>query len=102
MSEIIEHELNQLHGQQVCVVRPYFGSQSDSWTGHLTALRGEDYPLKFHFGTAFHFAILFIADDVVGIDDPQEDIDNHLPTIRLKGPADYVRPYQPTPLPQSA
>jgi len=93
MSELIEHQLNQLNDQTICIVRPYFGFQSDSWIGRLSVLQHK-YPLEFHFGTGQGVAILFIADDVVRIDPPQ-DVDNSLIIIRLKGPADYTRPYQP-------
>lgn len=88
MSEILEHELNELHGDGVCVVRPGFGTQSDSWTGLLNTIHGV-YPLKFQF-TVQNFAMLFTVEDVVKI----EYRNLLLPIIRLKGPKDYVNQTQ--------
>ena len=83
--ETMEHELSKLDGRNVCIVRPFFGTQSDSWTGRLTVLIHR-YPLEFHFGFGAG-AILFTAEDVVEIDN-QDDDDNPI-VIRLKGPLGY-------------
>jgi hypothetical protein len=89
MSELIEHKLNQLNHQPVDVVRPGYGTQSESFVGYLTVF-GDHYPLQFqvqHSGGA----LLFTVDDVVRIDPPKNPTDerNQQPIIRLKGPQDY-------------
>ena len=88
--EQLEHELTLLHNKIVVVVRPGYGTQSDSWGGMLTVLNG-DYPPKFHFaGTGM--AIFFTVDDVSKLDPP---VDNRTEKIiRLKGPHDYAQAYQ--------
>jgi hypothetical protein len=91
-SEQIEHELTLLHGKVVVVVRPGYGTQSDSWGGQLTVLNA-DYPPKFHFA-AMGMAILFTADDVITLDNGVDGkVDK---VIRLKGPHDYAESYQPS------
>lgn len=95
MSERIEHELSKLHLGVVDVVRPGFGTQSDSYVGYLTVVSGKDaYPLRFQVQCA-GCSLLFTADDVVRIDPPVDPKDerNQQPIIRLKGPSDYVAQY---------
>ena len=95
MSERIEHQLNQIAGAKSLtgnvadVVRPGYGTQSDSWVGYLNTV-GNEYPLRFQFQYAGG-CILFTADDVVRIDPPKDPTDerNQQPIIRLKGPQDY-------------
>lgn len=86
MSEVIEHQLHQLNGSAVALVRPNYGTQSDSWTGFLTTVEANEYPYRFQFQFAGG-AIIFTSDDVVKIDPPQT-LDCK-PVIRLKGPQDY-------------
>jgi hypothetical protein len=67
----------------VILVRPFFGTQSDSWMGRLTAFNSA-YPIQFQLK---HQSgnILFTVEDVVKIES------NTTPTIiRLKGPNHYV------------
>lgn len=89
MSEQIEHQLNQLNGKFVNVVRPFFGKQSDSWAGMIQTVNNDKYPLLFQFvSSAADMAIIFITDDVVKIDYPSHT-EVSVPVIRLKGPQDY-------------
>ena len=88
--EQIEHELTLLHDKIVVVVRPGYGTQSDSWGGQLTVLNG-NYPPKFHFAAA-GMAILFTADDVTTLDNGVDGKVDRI--IRLKGPHDYAETYQ--------
>ena len=85
MSELLEHNLHLLSGKQVTVVRPGFGTQSDSWSGIINS-KTEDWPIKFLF-VSTSIQILFQVEDVLKID-PAE-----FPVIRLKGPADYEPKY---------
>jgi glutamine amidotransferase PdxT len=83
-SEHAEFELKQLHGKRVTVVRPYYGTQSDSWAGELYLAGVGDYPLKFQFVSSI--SILFKADDVVNV-----ETNTPIPIIRLKGPQHYIQ-----------
>jgi hypothetical protein len=90
--ELIEHNLHQLNGKRVVVIRPSFGSQSDSWNGELDELNnvGTEFPLRFQFRDG-SFAMLFKASDV-------KKIETHSTVnavIRLKGPYDYKEQLQP-------
>lgn len=85
MSERLEHELHLLNEKVVSVVRPFFGTQSDCWSGTIRSLT-ESYPIRFHFTSACQ-QIIFEVDDVIRIDPPQNPNDERsVPTIRLKGP----------------
>ena len=85
----MESELVSLNNEIVVVVRPFYGSQSDSFVGHLSVLDG--YPIRFHFRQEGK-AILFTVEDVVKLEDP---LDNQTKkTVRLKGPHDYREFYQ--------
>jgi hypothetical protein len=92
--EQLEHELTLLHNKIVVVVRPGYGTQSDSWGGMLTVLNG-DYPPKFHFA-GVGMAILFSVEDVRKLDDPTNETREVSKIIRLKGPHDYEEAYQAT------
>lgn len=85
MSERLEHELHLLNGKTVSIVRPGYGTQSDSWVGVLNSVT-ETYPVRFHFVSNGQ-SIVFEVEDVVRID-PPVDLDM-TPIIRLKGPQDY-------------
>lgn len=80
--EILEHNLHLLSGKQVTVVRPGFGTQSDSWSGIINS-QTEDWPIKFYF-VSTGIQILFQVEDVLRLD---------ATVIRLKGPADYEQKY---------
>ena len=78
---LIEHLLVELKGQLVIVVRPMFGTQSDSWTDTLI-VHDKEYPLQFEVrGT------LFYVSDVSSIESAGE-------IIRLKGPHEYNEKYE--------
>lgn len=87
-AEQIEHELVNRSGAEVTVVRPGYGSQSDSWRGFLKASTG-DYPVIFQVQSPLS-ATIFKAEDITDVEDitDHEDVG---PTaiIRLKGPEDY-------------
>lgn len=83
MSELLEHNLHLLSGKQVTVVRPGFGTQSDSWSGIINS-QTEDWPIKFYF-VSTGIQILFQVEDVLRLE--KIGVDN---VIRLKGPADYA------------
>jgi hypothetical protein len=91
MSEVIEHELNQLNGQAVVVVRPGFGTQSDSWTGVLET-QGNAYPLQFCFRSAGQ-SIVFTAEDVTKVEQTASGrvlAGTTIAVVRLKGPQQYM------------
>ncbi len=85
--ELIEHELNTRRGAVVMVVRPGFGTQSDSWIGTLTVTHRE-FPMIFQVKSE-GMTMIFRADDVVKID-PSRDAEADC-IVRLKGPSDYMR-----------
>lgn len=68
------------------VVRPSFGTQSDSWIGVLT-ITHRDVPMIFQVkGDAL--TTIFRADDVVKIE-PSRNADADF-ILRLKGPLDFL------------
>jgi hypothetical protein len=84
--EQVEHELNNRKGAMAMVVRPYFGTQSDSWIGVLTVTH-RDFPMIFQVkGDAM--TTIFRADDVVNIE-PARNADADF-ILRLKGPLDFL------------
>jgi len=90
MSERLEHELDQLNGKTVCVVRPGYGNQSDSWVGILTSERTV-YPIHFLFSLP-GFSMRFVVTDVVKVDSlatASMDTLGYRAVVRLKGPEDY-------------
>lgn len=78
-TEVLEHNLHLLSGKQVTIVRPGFGTQSDSWSGIVNS-QTEDWPIKFLF-VSTGIQILFQVEDVLSV---VGDV------IRLKGPDDYI------------
>lgn len=91
-SEQIEHKLMQIiNSKRVDVVRPFFGTQSDSWSGTLRLDGAIDvYPIYFYFyPMAGGSSIRFTAEDVLRIDDPPQHAKFSDGTIRLKGPQHY-------------
>lgn len=91
MSERIEHLLVELDGKSVEVVRPMYGTQSDSWRGFLTVYDTTEFPIKFHLQHGGG-CIIFTSDDVkfVGAGPLGEHSVSGI--IRLKGPQNYVAP----------
>lgn len=91
--EQLEHELNIRKGAAVIVVRPGFGTQSESWEGILTLCNRNAFPLIFQV-QAPRGANIFRADDVVSVENTLTNQPSIL--IRLKGPNDYLgRPVVP-------
>jgi len=89
MSEVIEHELHQLNGKAVDVVRPGYGTQSDAWMG-IIFTDGVSYPLRFQFKHVGG-SILFQSDDVIKVEHrntPERSTVTKV-VIRLKGPEQY-------------
>lgn len=88
MSELLEHELCLLHGKTVMLVRPFFGTQSDSWVGEIFA-DSEHYPVTFQVKSASQSkSTIFTVADVSKIEIPKDDSVKII--IRLKGPLDYA------------
>ena len=80
---MLEEQLISKRGQLVTVVRPFFGSQSESFHSSLDVIEKSD-------GNLFHLStdgpsIIFKFSDVKSIEK-----DN---VIRLKGPMDYRAEY---------
>jgi hypothetical protein len=90
----MEYELSQLNGKRVVIIRPGYGTQSDSWGGSLVVL-GEEYPPRFHF-SGVGMAILFSVEDVRKLEEPANELKEVNKIIRLKGPHDYEEAYQTT------
>ena len=85
--EILEHELNLRRGAIVMVVRPGFGTQSDSWVGTLTVTHA-DFPMIFQVACANDsMCMIFRADDVTNVEPTNKYT---CLIIRLKGPLDYL------------
>jgi hypothetical protein len=88
--EVMEHELVLMAGNVITVVRPYFGTQSDSWIGELMV--HSEYPIKFEMRSPTH-SLLFTIEDVASFQDTS-NLSIRVPykaIIRLQGP-DYVIP----------
>ncbi len=83
----LENALCLHHGSIVTIVRPSFGTQSDSWTGQLTA-HTDKFPIQFQVISAWQAAI-FQVDDVVEIETPDSGDRQGELVIYLKGPKDY-------------
>ena len=79
--EELENQLCLAHGKDVIIVRPFFGTQSDSWAAYLT-VRTTEYPITFEFVTAGR-ASTFTVNDVKSVEERNKLI------ITLKGPKDY-------------
>ena len=84
--ELFEHNLAELSCQRVVVIRPMWGTQSDSWLGDLQ-MTLNDYPIIFEVeGT------IFTVHDVVSIEPPKAN--HYSKIIRLKGPHQYNENYE--------
>lgn len=90
--ELIEHELNLLEGESVILVRPEYGTQSDSWNGKIKVSTGT-YPLEIQFFTDC-MTILFTVNDVVNIESLPNYNNIISKVIRLKGPHQYNENYE--------
>lgn len=85
--ERLEHELNTRRGAVVMVVRPGFGTQSDSWVGTLTVTH-RDFPMIFQVKSE-GMTMIFRGEDVTSVE-PSRDAEADC-IVRLKGPNDYMR-----------
>ena len=91
-TELLEHELNLLEGKTVALVRPGFGTQSDSWIGLFSEVKENTYPIRFHVGEGA-IATTFTVDDVIKITDFDGAV-SFKKVIHLKGPHDYKETYE--------
>ena len=64
--ELLEHQLQELNGKPISLVRPYRGAQSDSFGGGELATLIEEHGVLFEFQSPF-IAIRFAATDVTNI-----------------------------------
>ncbi len=80
--EELENILCLNHGKDVIIVRPFFGTQSDSFSAFLT-VHTTEFPITFQFVTAGR-ATTFTVSDVKSVEDGAKVL------ITLKGPKDYV------------
>ena len=88
-AEQLEHELNIRKDAGVMVVRPGYGTQSESWEGILTVTH-RDFPMIFQIQSP-RGATIFRADDVEKIEEKRIGGNEWQFIIRLKGPNDYMR-----------
>ena len=85
-SQIIEQQLCALTGQEIILVRPSFGTQSDSWVGDLLPYDTTTSPVKFQ-AASNGMATIFTTEDVKST----QLLTDRTPSfvITLKGPKDY-------------
>jgi hypothetical protein len=81
--EVMEHELVLAAGNVVTIVRPHFGTQSDSWVGDLIA--HQSYPIKFEVKSTDR-STMFTVEDVVTVTEPITSGVPYKLIIRLQGP----------------
>jgi len=86
--EQVEHELNNRKSAEVMVVRPGFGTQSDSWVGILTVTHC-GFPMIFQVQSE-RGATIFRSDDVASVNEIRVAGGKLQFIIRLKGPSDYI------------
>lgn len=95
-AEQIEYELTASQGAMVTVVRPGYGTQSDSWPGRLSVVT-DNYPSRFQVSNEC-WAMLFYVGDVSSFSRklrPLKDGGEYEVIIRLKGPDDYRQKLMP-------
>jgi len=88
---MLEAKLDLFNGQEVTLVRPLFGAQSDSWVGDLLYFDTTTYPIKFQV-SAIGTATVFTAGDVKStklLSESSKDRPAPRLVITLKGPKDY-------------
>ena len=85
--EELENALCLHHGSIVVAVRPSFGTQSDSWSGQLTA-HTDKFPIQFQVISAGQ-ATIFQVGDVAKLETPDAGDRQGELVIYLKGPKDY-------------
>ena len=95
--ELLESELAQV-ANGVChitLVKPGFGTFSESRQGQMTALVG-DYPIRFHFQDGGNYAAIFMVADVAKIEVADQKNPSFGRVVRLKGPENYGNKLNPT------
>lgn len=85
--EMLEAKLELMNGKTVILVRPSFGTQSDSWIGDLLMYDTTTYPIKFQVADAGH-AIIFTTEDIQSTRLLTSGETRFV--INLKGPKDYI------------
>jgi hypothetical protein len=91
MLEMLETKLELFNGKPVILVRPLFGTQSDSWVGDLLLYDTTTYPVKFQVA-ANGMASIFTAEDIKStelLEVKNPSITCPRLVITLKGPKDY-------------
>lgn len=88
MSDMLETKLELFNGKPVILVRPSFGSQSDSWVGDLLLYDTTTYPVKFQVA-ANGMASIFTSEDIKSTKLLDYEVDTPRMVITLKGPKDY-------------
>lgn len=81
--EEIENKLCLEHGSCVTLIRPGFGSQSESMVGIISAFT-DKYPITFQV-SSMNQNVIFTIDDVTSVEKPHVVL-----IITLKGPKDYI------------
>ncbi len=83
MLQMLDDKLELMNGKTVTLVRPSFGTQSDSWVGDLLLYDTTTYPVKFQVASSGR-ATIFTHDDV-----KSTRLNKNEFIITLKGPLDY-------------
>ncbi len=81
--EMLEAKLSLMNGKTVTLVRPSFGTQSDSWIGNLSLYDTTNYPVKFQVSGDGR-ATIFTAEDIQSTKLLPDQF-----VITLKGQKDY-------------
>ena len=90
--ELLESELAQAANGicHITLVKPSFGTFSESRQGKMVALQG-DYPIRFHFQDGGNYAAIFTVADVAKIEVADQTNPDFGRIVRLKGPEDYAK-----------
>lgn len=95
MLEMLETELELFNGEPVILVRPSFGTQSDSWCGDLLPYDTTTSPMKFQVvSDTTGLATIFTTEDIQSTQSVKKTpVSKPHPRliINLKGPKDYVK-----------
>ncbi len=91
MLQKLDDKLELMNGKTVTLVRPSFGTQSDSWVGDLLLYDTTTFPVKFQVA-ANGMATIFTVEDVAStklleVENPATNCPRLV--ITLKGPKDY-------------
>jgi hypothetical protein len=92
MLEMLDAKLELMNGKPVILVRPLFGTQSDSFVGDLLLYDTTTYPVKFQVA-ANGMATIFTSDDIKStrlLEVKNPSVTCPRLVITLKGQKDYV------------